>query len=119
MKLGIDYPGTVVKYLACYKNGTGCDGNCEIYETLEGAKNAIEGMKRSKSIKYHGDQVSFWIMKQTLKTEKVWPEENLFDEFDDEFYDKYENKELVAEQEKEMKKRRGRLKRGRNESIQD
>lgn len=77
MKPGIDYPGTVVKYLACYKNGTGCDGNCEIYETLEGAKRAIEGMKkRRKSIKYHGDQVSFWIMKQTLTAEKVWPEGN-------------------------------------------
>ena len=80
MKLGIDYPGTVVKYLACYKNGTGCDGNCEIYETLEGAKRAIEGMKqRRKSIKYHGDQVSFWIMKQTLTAEKVWQEGNEVD----------------------------------------
>lgn len=45
--------------------------------------------------------------------------QNEFDEFDDEFYAKYENKELAAEHEKEMKKRRGRLKRCRDESVQD
>ena len=117
MKLGVDFPGTIVKYLACYRSGS-CDAACEICETYEGAKNAIEGMKRRRSLK-NRDGVSFWIMKQTMTAERVWPEEDEFDEFDDEFYAKYENKELAAEHEKEMKKRRGRLKRCRDESVQD
>lgn len=74
MKLGVDFPGTIVKYLACYKQGSGCDGACEIYETLDGAKRAIEGMKHRRSIKKHLDQASFWIMKQTMTAEKVWEE---------------------------------------------
>lgn len=118
MQLGIDFDGTVIRYYACYKYGQCSTMCCDACETLEGAKQTIDGLKRRKTIKGR-DDVKFWIMKQTLKAEKVWPEPNGFDEFDDEFYDKYEDKELVAEQEKEMKKRRGRLKRCRNESIQD
>lgn len=76
MQLGIDFDGTVTRYYACYK----CDGGdgrcCEVCETLEGAKRSINGLKRRKSIKYHIDRFSFWIMKQTLKAEKLWPEEN-------------------------------------------
>lgn len=116
MKLGVDFPGKIVKYLACYRSG-GCDAACEICETYEGAKHAIEGMKRRKSLK-NRDDVSFWIMKQTMTAERVWPEDNYPDEFDDEFYAKYEDKEAAAEHEKEQQKRRmwGRK---RNESIQD
>lgn len=76
MQLGIDFDGTVIRYYACYKHGQCGAMCCEACETLEGAKQSINGLKRRKSIKCHIDRFSFWIMKQTLKAERVWEENN-------------------------------------------
>lgn len=75
MRLGIDFDGTIVRYYACYKHGQCGAMCCEGSETLEGAKQTINGLKRRKTIKGR-DDVKFWIMKQTLKAERVWEGNN-------------------------------------------
>ena len=75
MRMGIDFDGTIIRYYACYKHGSGDGSCCAVCETLEGAKQSINGLKRRKTIKGR-DDVKFWIMKQTLKAERVWEENN-------------------------------------------
>jgi hypothetical protein len=73
MQLGIDFDGTVIRYYACYKQGQCATSCCSVCETLEGAMQSINGLKRRKTIKGRND-VKFWIMKQTMTAEKVWEE---------------------------------------------
>lgn len=78
MQLGIDFDGTIIRYYAYYKHGQCGASCCAVCETLEGAKQSINGLKRRKTIKGRND-VKFWIMKQTLKAERVWEEVNEVD----------------------------------------
>lgn len=75
MQLGVDFDGTIIRYYAYYKHGQCGAVCCAVCETLEGAKQSINGLKRRKTIKGR-DDVKFWIMKQTLKAERMWEENN-------------------------------------------
>ena len=75
MKLGIDFDGTEISYLVCYKHGSG-DGlfRSGLLVTLEQAKSELNSMIK-KDKERNKTQMKYWIMKYTKHYERVFEKE--------------------------------------------
>lgn len=66
MQLGIDFDGTIVEYLVCYRHGAGDGRVLQRFDTQEEAEELI-----SYKRKLAKPERTFWIMRITHKYERI------------------------------------------------